>query len=248
MAFVSKNSACLQGMGCGASPVHNMAALAVATRKTATPRPVLQLGNYVVGDRRSNSPGVYRTRRRFRTLGDVTCSIDPTTGGRVCTNDPGTATAAPAASTPTPYWNCSGVVTPRYLPDPTSQLWQWDKTLPAMWMFAGRPDPNSVYDIYVRQDNGAYASVGPGGGFNYNTPLRPTVKAYSACPTAAAETTPAATPAATQPAVVPTFPAPLVSAAPSMSPAPSTPINWMKIALIGGGGLAGVLVLKKVLK
>jgi hypothetical protein len=191
-----------------------------------------------------------RTIRYMRGLGD-TCTIDPKTGGRVCTNDPATGTTAAASS---------GTATPRYLPDPTVQQWDWNNPMKASWFFTGRDNPNSVYDMYTRQDGQAFAAVGPGGGFAYNDPRRATVPAYgplTAVATPAPVTTPttpnpvvdasSGTPSTIQP-VTPAsnLPSPLVStAAPAYFPtSSSTP--WGTYALYGGLAIGGLLVLKMV--
>lgn len=257
MAFVStarksakgRSSVALQGMGV-------MASAAIAARKTPGARPLHRLGNFVLGDlgkTAAGKPSVFRTRFHLSGLGDVTCSIDPVTGGRVCSSPDQSSTATPAAAaatTPAPNWNCNGVVSPRYISDPTSQKWDWNVNMPATWIFAGRPDPNSVYDIYVRQDNGQYASVGPGGGFQYQTFMRPTVQAYSACPAPPTAAAAAPSTAATiQPAAPATsMPAPFVaSTAPAIVPA-FKPTDWTKIGLIGSAVVVGGLFLKKLLK
>ena len=197
---------------------------------------------------------------RLHGLGD-TCTIDPTTGGRVCTSGPGTATTTVAAApTPIPFTGCNGTVTPRYLTDPTTQQWDWNNPTPASWIFQGWVDANSPYDIYVRQDGGAFAAVGPGGGFAYNDPRRATIAAYSACPGTVAATPVATTPTYIDPATglpttiqpiaaAPALPAPMVAtAAPAMVPISGGSTNWTKYALYGGGILVGLMLVKKFLK
>jgi hypothetical protein len=187
----------------------------------------------------------------LRGLGD-TCTIDSTTGGRVCTSGPA-GVVAPASS-------CT--VTPRYLPDTTTQNWDWNSTLRANWFFTGRPDPNAIVDLYTRQDGGAFAAVGPGGGFAYNDPRRSTVPAYGPCnPAAAPAPAPVPTPVTPNPVVdassgtpstiqpvtpASNLPSPLIStAAPAYFPtSSSTP--WGTYALYGGLAIGGLLVLKMV--
>jgi hypothetical protein len=191
-------------------------------------------------------------RFRLRGLGDTSCTIDPTTGGRVCTSGPATGSAA--AST------CTSI-TPRYLPDPTSQQWDWNNPMPANWIFTGRDNVNSAYDMYMRQDGQAFAAVGPGGGFMYNDPRRATVPAYGPCaaPTPAPVPVPIPTPTVVdqssgQPTTIqpiapqPYLPSPMVSAAvaPTFSSSGSTP--WGTYALYAGLGIGGLLILKKFLK
>jgi hypothetical protein len=190
---------------------------------------------------------------RLRGLGETSCTIDPTTGGRVCTSGPAGASSPVAAS------SCTSI-TPRYLPDPTEQQWAWDNPMRANWIFTGRPDVNSVYDMYVRQDGGAYAAVGPGGGFMYNDPRRATVPAYGPCvqPAAALAPAPVNTPTTPAPvidassgqpgtiqpvAAASALPSPMATtAAPAYAPSSSVP--WGKIALYGGIGIGGLLLLK----
>lgn len=191
-------------------------------------------------------------RFRLRGLGDTSCTIDPSTGGRVCTSGPTTATTAAAACTS---------ITPRYLTDPTTQQWAWDNKLPTSWIFTGRDNVNSAYDMYMRQDGQAFAAVGPGGGFMYNDPRRATVPAYGPCTAPAPAPVPAPVPVATnqvidqstgQPTTIqpvapqPYIPSPLVatSPAPSFSSSSSTP--WGTYALYGGLAIGGLLILKMV--
>lgn len=188
-------------------------------------------------------------RFRLRGLGDTQCTIDPTTGGRVCTNGPATGTAASTCVS----------ITPRYLPDPTSQKWDWNNPMPANWIFTGRDNVNSAYDMYMRQDGQAFAAVGPGGGFMYNDPRRATVPAYGPCvaPTPAPVPVPIPTPAVIdqstgQPTTIqpvaqqPYLPSPMVSAAtaPAFSSGSSTP--WGTYLMYGGLAIGGLLVLKMV--
>jgi hypothetical protein len=190
-------------------------------------------------------------RFRLRGLGDTQCTIDPTTGGRVCTNGPATGTAA--AST------CVSI-TPRYLTDPTVQQWDWNSPMKASWIFTGRDNVNSVYDMYMRQDGQAFAAVGPGGGFMYNDPRRATVPAYGPCAAPAPAPVPVPVPVATNqvidpstglPATIqpvapqPYIPSPMVAtAAMPATFSSSSSIPWSKIALYGGIGLGGLVVLK----
>jgi hypothetical protein len=192
-------------------------------------------------------------RFRLRGLGETSCTIDPTTGGRVCTSGP--------ATTATPASTCTSI-TPRYLPDPTAQQWAWDNPMPANWIFTGRDNVNSVYDMYMRQDGQAFAAVGPGGGFMYNDPRRATVPAYGPCVAPAPAPVPVPIPVATnqvidqstgQPTTIqpvaqqPYLPSPMVSAAAAPTTfSSSSSIPWSKIALYGGIGLGGLLVLRMV--
>lgn len=187
-------------------------------------------------------------RFRLRGLGDTTCTIDATTGGRVCSNDAATSGATAAAA-------CTSI-TPRYLPDPTTQQWRWDDKTPTPWIFTGRDSINSVYDMYMRSDGQAFAAVGPGGGFMYDDPRRATVPAYGPCtsPTPAPVPAPVPVPvidqstgqpATIQPVTTQSYiPSPMVAtAAPAIMPSSSS-IPWSKIALYGGIGLGALLVLK----
>jgi hypothetical protein len=222
---------------------------AAAVRSIARTRTNLRLRG--LGDdlgRATVSRAMPRTiRYTMRGLGD-TCTIDPRTGGRVCTNDPGTGTTAAASS---------ATATPRYLPDPTVQQWDWNNPMKASWIFTGRDNPNSVYDMYMRQDGQAFAAVGPGGGFAYNDPRRATVPAYG--PLTAVTPAPVPTPVTPNPVVdassgtpstiqpvtpASNLPSPMVAtAAPSYFPtAGSTP--WGTYALYAGIGLGGLLLLK----
>lgn len=228
---------------------------AIAARRTVVPRQ-RRLGE--MGDdlgRAAVARAVARSlptiRYRLHGLGETSCSIDPTTGGRVCTSGPGANTAT-AAST------CTSI-TPRYLPDPATQQWAWDDPRPTGWIFTGRPDVNSVYDMYMRQDGGAFAAVGPGGGFMYNDPRRATVPAYGPCVQPAAAPTPV--PIVTTPAPVidastglpstiqpvtpaSTLPAPLVATTLPAMMSTSSSVPWKTYALYGGLALGGLLILK----
>jgi len=187
-------------------------------------------------------------RFRLRGLGDTSCSIDPATGGRVCTSGPAATTTAAAACTS---------ITPRYLPDPTTQQWTWDNPLPTSWIFTGRDSVNSAYDMYMRQDGKAFAAVGPGGGFMYDDPRRATVPAYGPC--TAPAPVPAPVPVTTnqvvdsstgQPTTIqpvaasPALPSNYVSTATMPMPAASSSIPWSKIALYGGGAIGALIVLR----
>ena len=164
---------------------------AVAARATVTRRRPVRLSGMGDDLGRAAARSTPRTiRYSLRGLGD-TCTIDSKTGGRVCTNDPGTGTTAAASS---------GTATPRYLPDPTVQQWDWNNPMKASWYFTGRDYPNSVYDMYTRQDGQAFAAVGPGGGFAYNDPRRSTVPAYGPL-TAVATPAPVPTPTTTNPVI-----------------------------------------------
>jgi hypothetical protein len=190
-------------------------------------------------------------RFRMRGLGDTQCTIDPTTGGRVCTSGPATAA--------TPSSTCTSI-TPRYLPDPTQQQWNWDNKMPANWIFTGRDNVNSIYDMYMRQDGQAFAAVGPGGGFMYNDPRRATVPAYGPCTAPTPAPVPVPVPVPTnqvidsstgQPATIQPvapqgyLPSPMVAtAAPATFSSSSSSIPWSKFALYGGIGLGGLVVLK----
>ncbi|MFL6311628.1 MAG: hypothetical protein ACJ71W_05940 [Terriglobales bacterium] len=144
-------------------------------------------------------------RRGLGSLGVQSCTVDPITNARVCSDD--SAGTSPTSPNIVPAIGCSGNVTPRYLKDPTAQNWAWNVLSPATWIFTGRPDPNSVYDTYTRADNGAFAAVGPGGGFIYDSPMRSTVPAYSACPSAT-------------PAQAPATPAPMTATGTGIIPMP----------------------------
>jgi hypothetical protein len=220
---------------------------AVAARRAVVPRQ-RRLGE--MGDdlgraaiARSVARPLPTIRYRLRGLGETSCSIDPTTGGRVCTSGPATGTTAAASS-------CTSI-TPRYLPDPATQQWAWDNPMPAAWIFTGRPDVNSVYDMYVRQDGGAFAAVGPGGGFIYNDPRRATVPAYGPCVQPAAAPAPVPVPSNSAVTIQPStpanaLPAPMVAtSAPAYVPTSSS-IPWGTYALYGGLALGGLLVLKMV--
>jgi hypothetical protein len=198
-------------------------------------------------------------RYRLRGLGETSCNIDPTTGGRVCTSGPVTA----AAAAPT----CTSI-TPRYLPDPTSQKWDWNNPMPANWIFTGRDNVNSIYDMYMRQDGQAFAAVGPGGGFMYNDPRRATVPAYGPCAAPAPAPVPVPIPVATNqvidpstglPATIqqvapqPYLPSPMVAtAAPSYSQSGGSFLDGIPTWAKWGGGIVGLIVVygiaKKALK
>ena len=86
--------------------LEDLAALAVATRRAPVNitgrRSLVRLNGMgemgAAAARRSNTPTVFRFKTRLRGLGglsDVTCSIDPLTGGRVCSNNPPAAPPAP---------------------------------------------------------------------------------------------------------------------------------------------------------
>lgn len=189
-------------------------------------------------------------RFTMRGLGETSCTIDPVTGGRVCTSGPATAS--------TPSSSCTSI-TPRYLPDPTQQRWAWDNPMPANWIFTGRDNVNSIYDMYMRQDGQAFAAVGPGGGFMYNDPRRATVPAYGPCvaPTPAPVPTPvtpnpvvdasSGQPATIQPVTTQSIiPSPMVATgSPAMFPTSSS-VPWKTYALYGGIGLGALLILKWV--
>lgn len=242
MPFVSKNSSCLSGLGCGSSP-QSMAALALATRKTAVSRPAqMRLGNYVMRNLAHTAAGKSSVFRA-RGLGDVTCSIDPTTGGRVCTNDPGTgAAASPAAQFPDgtlirgtgPEIDRMENGTRRWIPDPT--------TFQCMGLNYGDVHNIPQSQFLAIPQGPAYPVLNAGSCSQFApSPLvAPAVAPFTP--------TPGIDPYTGQPLVSSALPAPLVSTAPAMAPAISTPTNWTKIALIGGGVLVGGLVLKKVLK
>jgi hypothetical protein len=181
------------------------------------------------------------SRRGLGALGIQSCTVDPVTNARVCYDD----ASASSATSPNmvPAGGCSGNVTPRYVGDPTVQKWAWNVETPAVWIFSGRPDPNSVYDTYTRQDNGAFAAVGPGGGFMYDSAMRSTLTPYAPCPSA----TPA--PAATAPppivasgtGIVPIYtPLPDVSSGFSLDSIPS----WAKW---GGLAVGGLLLVKMLM-
>lgn len=189
-------------------------------------------------------------RFRSRGLGDTSCTIDPTTGGRVCTSGPAAAT--------TPASTCTSI-TPRYLPDPTTQQWTWDNPLATSWIFTGRDNVNSAYDMYMRQDGKAFAAVGPGGGFMYDDPRRATVPAYGPCATPTPAPVPAPVPVPTnqvidqstgqpttiQPVAQQSYlPSPMVATAAPTTFSTSSSIPWSKIALYGGIGLGGLLLLR----
>jgi hypothetical protein len=198
-------------------------------------------------------------RFRLRGLGETSCTIDPTTGGRVCTSGPATAA--------TPSSTCTSI-TPRYLPDPTQQQWNWDNKMPANWIFTGRDNVNSIYDMYMRQDGQAFAAVGPGGGFMYNDPRRATVPAYGPCVAPAPAPVPVPVPVPTnqvidqstgQPTTIqpvapqPYIPSPMVAtAAPAYAPSGGSFLDGIPTWAKWGGGLVGVVLVlgiaKKALK
>jgi hypothetical protein len=197
---------------------------------------------------RSTARNLPTIRFRLRGLGDTSCTIDPTTGGRVCTSGPATAS--------TPASTCTSI-TPRYLPDPTQQQWDWNNPMPANWIFTGRDNVNSAYDMYMRQDGQAFAAVGPGAGFMYNDPRRATVPAYGPCtaPAPAPVPVPVATnqvidqstgqPTTIQPvATQPYIPSPLMATAAPATFSSSSSIPWSKIALYGGGAIGALILLR----
>lgn len=188
-------------------------------------------------------------RFRLRGMGDTQCTIDPTTGGRVCTNGPVTGTTAAACTS----------ITPRYLPDPTTQQFKWDDKTPTSWIFTGRDSINSVYDMYMRSDGQAFAAVGPGGGFMYDDPRRATVPAYGPCAAPTPAPVPVPVPVATNQVIDPStglpttiqpvapqpyLPSPMVSSAPAPSFSSGSSIPWGTYAMYGGLAIGGLLLLK----
>lgn len=180
-------------------------------------------------------------RRSLGSLGVQRCDVDPVTNARVCSDD----SAGSSPTSPTVV-NCNGSVTPRYLPDTTTQKWDWNNPTPANWFFSGRSDPYSIVDLYTRQDGNAFAAVGPGGGFAYNDPRRTTIPAYSPC------VIPAATPAPTiiassLPAIVPitgTGIVPRPASLPAGSSLSSSLASIPSWAKYGGLAVAGLFAVK----
>lgn len=205
-------------------------ALAIAARKTPNARPLHRLGNFVLGDlgkTAAGKPSVFRTRVHLRGLGDITCSIDPATGGRVCSSDGSTSTTA------TP-----GVVVP---PDgtlvkgsgPAVDLIQNGQR---RWI----PNPDTFNCMGFN-----WAAIQTLPDTQYNSipsgPAFPSIGPYPNCGAQSASTIQPAAPATPMPAPF------VASAAPTSVPA-SKPTDWTKIALIGGGVVVGGLFLKKILK
>ncbi len=172
---------------------------------------------------------------RLHGLGDVTCSIDPATGGRVC-SDGSTSVASSAAQANAPIpggsytFSCrnartSGDALYAECYNPSTNSYN-GVALPGISACSGGDIQNNAGKLQCCDKTSPPGQCNPWPAPAVQAPAAQTI----------------------QPAGSTAAPSNFVSSAPAMIAAPKPPTDWVKLGIIGVGSLVGIAVLKKVLK